>query len=62
MKTGVVPADWIPEDSNPFLFSLMFAVSVSVIACPCAFGLATPTAGNIAPRKKDEVKVSKHLQ
>lgn len=36
--------DTVGMDTSPFLFALLFGISVLVIACPCALGLATPTA------------------
>lgn len=45
---GAYPAEWLPENGNYFVFSLMFSISVVVIACPCALGLATPTAVMVA--------------
>ncbi|CAK7356399.1 unnamed protein product [Dovyalis caffra] len=45
---GAYPEEWLPENGNYFVFSLMFSISVVVIACPCALGLATPTAVMVA--------------
>ncbi|VFR02913.1 unnamed protein product [Cuscuta campestris] len=48
---GLYSKSWIPEGMDAFELALQFGISVLVVACPCALGLATPTAVMVATGK-----------
>ncbi|KAJ4758248.1 Copper-exporting P-type ATPase A [Rhynchospora pubera] len=45
------PKHWILKGMDEFELALQFSISVLVVACPCALGLATPTAVMVATGK-----------
>ena len=54
---GLYPKHWVPKGMDKFELALQFGICVVVVACPCALGLATPTAVMVATGKGAQLGV-----
>ncbi|EFC45778.1 copper-exporting ATPase [Naegleria gruberi] len=41
---NLYPKEWRADDMSPYIFALLLSTSTVIISCPCALGLAVPTA------------------
>lgn len=42
--TNAYDAAWRPKEMPPWVFALLLGITTIIVSCPCALGLATPTA------------------
>jgi P-type Cu+ transporter len=49
LKFEIISREYLPPNLSDFVIAFTFSISSLVVACPCAMGLATPTAIMVCP-------------